>query len=660
MELFEADTATLAQAQGQGKVFKGPFTPTKFSWDIGDERRFAVGSSGMSVTKYYTVTAFDLDKNTSEFSGQFTAIADPDDNGNPNDDGNPRVIGDVPCLTAEWFMHALDGVKINGSSVPQFTGDPWSVDSDGDGKTNLKEDKNQNCVVDSGETDPTKYDSSLVFTKIPPPLDFCPDEDKDGIYCDDNCPMNANPDQKDSDKDGIGDVCEGDFDGDGISDDNDNCIEVPNIDQKNTDGDPLGDACDPDDDNDGLTDDEETEAGTSVTDPDTDGDGYCDGTDWGYEGHECKAPMDNCPTVANPDQKDADGDGIGDKCDKAPNESCSTADSDSDGVADYIDNCPRIANGGQSDDDGDGNGNTCDFFDNVAGTPYSSELTRFYGAMFKNDLDTDNIKDDVDTDRDGDGILNTKDKCPADWNKTQMDSDLDGLPDACDDYDDLNNLSYADESRNFTIKWWVKLSATQKKNLLNHADCDADDDDIVNKIDNCAGVAAVQADSCFPGRDEEAPAGAHACWNFDQRDTDKDGLGDVCDNCTELSNNDQADLDGDRIGDACDDDVDGDGIKNADDNCPLIYNPNQADADGDGVGDKCDASTGIDFGITQPPVNLGWGEIEGGGSYTSSGGCSNISGSAPVGSGMALLFLLPLIIATSLREAVKRRSSPVN
>lgn len=100
----------------------------------------------------------------------------------------------------------------------------------------------------------------------------------------DNCPVKANADQKDSDKDGKGDICDDDNDNDGCLD------KVDKFPFK-----PSGDA-----DNDGIADDCDSCPFDSKNDEDKDG--VC-------------GNLDNCKKVKNADQADVDNDGVGDACD---------------------------------------------------------------------------------------------------------------------------------------------------------------------------------------------------------------------------------------------------------------------------------------------------------------------------------------------------------
>ena len=73
-------------------------------------------------------------------------------------------------------------------------------------------------------------------------------KDTDGDYIidsKDNCPQDANENQKDTDKNGIGDKCDttSDADKDGIADSVDNCPKTANPDQKDLNSDGVGDAC---------------------------------------------------------------------------------------------------------------------------------------------------------------------------------------------------------------------------------------------------------------------------------------------------------------------------------------------------------------------------------------------------------------------------------
>ncbi|MDP1827640.1 MAG: thrombospondin type 3 repeat-containing protein [Archangium sp.] len=79
---------------------------------------------------------------------------------------------------------------------------------------------------------------------------------------------------------------------------------------------------------------------------DDDSDGVCDA-------------RDNCRVCWNPEQADADGDGLGDcwRCDWC---SGPGTDTDYDGLCDGVDNCATYWNQSQRDTDGDGVGDSCD------------------------------------------------------------------------------------------------------------------------------------------------------------------------------------------------------------------------------------------------------------------------------------------------------------
>jgi Ca2+-binding RTX toxin-like protein/streptogramin lyase len=63
--------------------------------------------------------------------------------------------------------------------------------------------------------------------------------------------------------------------------------------------------------------------------------------------------QDNCPEVANPEQEDADSNGVGDLCEPA-------LDADEDGIVDEVDNCPEDPNPLQEDLDENGVGDVCE------------------------------------------------------------------------------------------------------------------------------------------------------------------------------------------------------------------------------------------------------------------------------------------------------------
>ncbi len=123
--------------------------------------------------------------------------------------------------------------------------------------------------------------------------------------------------------------------------------------------------------------------------------------------------------------------------------------------------------------------------------------------------------------------------------------------------------------------------------VMNYLGVDTDSDDAVDNADNCPSVSnADQADADSDGVGD-------ACDSTPNGDADNDGVGDNADNCVAVANSPQTDTDSDGMGDACDStpngDTDGDGIDNLADNCAAVSNSNQLDWDNNGIGDACDA-----------------------------------------------------------------------
>ncbi|MCB9854658.1 MAG: thrombospondin type 3 repeat-containing protein [Phycisphaerales bacterium] len=277
---------------------------------------------------------------------------------------------------------------------------------------------------------------------------------------------------------------------------------------------------------------------TGLGPADTDSDGVPDYLDADDDNDGVLDDSDNCPLYSNPGQEDNDLDLVGDVCDD---------DDDNDSVPDTFDNCPLHPNPGQEDNDLDLVGDVCDDDDDNDTVPDTFDNCPLHSNPGQEDNDLDFVGDVCDDDDDNDGVIDSTDNCPFDANASQGDSDGDGLGDVCD---------------NCLTEW-------------NAEQADGDFDGVGDSCDNCL-----------------------ALYNPGQENSDGDSYGDACDNCESVTNADQSDVDGDDVGDMCDNcrnksnesqlDSDGDGIGNLCDNCPASSNVTQDDDDWDGVGNPCD------------------------------------------------------------------------
>lgn len=200
-------------------------------------------------------------------------------------------------------------------------------------------------------------------------------------------------------------------------------------------------------------------------------------------------------------------------------------------------------------------------------------------------------------DTDTDGVPDITDNCPTVHNPGQLDSDDDGMGDACASLPGSISGRVIDESTGLGVNgamvsaegpsWRVALTDAAGNYIITglekgaywvYAEGTGHAGEFYNDADNWFFATPVPVN----------PGGSMPGINFALTpDADGDGAIGSEDNCPEDYNPYQMDEDNDGIGNECDSDADGDDVPNDIDNCVIDANPDQADGDGDGYGDAC-------------------------------------------------------------------------
>jgi len=342
-----------------GEVKVNTIWPAAYSWTGeyygGMETNFIAKANVGYVFSHWDITANTMTQGTSE-------------------DTNSMVINAPVTVTAVFVPDVpdIDGDGVlNTDEIANGT-DPNDPDTDDDGVNDGEE--------TNGIDDPT---TPYVPIGTSDPLDPCDpnpnntvcDSDLDGLPNDDEVTAGTDPNDSDSDDDGV-------LDGE----------EVNGVDNTSTPWVTTGTSdpnnpCDPnpnnalcDEDGDGISNPDEAVIGTDPTNPDTDGDGINDGT----EVTNGSNPLDPCdPVPASPDCfVDDDGDGLSNSTEGGLGTNPNDPDTDDDGINDGI----EVTNGSDPLDPCDPNPNNVFCDADLDGIPDDVEATI---GTNPNDPDTD-------------------------------------------------------------------------------------------------------------------------------------------------------------------------------------------------------------------------------------------------------------------------------
>ena len=454
-----------------------------------------------------------------------------------------------------------------------------------------------------------------------------PDQDGVGEPCD-NCPANPNPDQLDTDSDGLGNECDLDDDNDGVSDTADNCPINSNPSQLDTDNDGQGNPCDEDDDNDGTEDVSDncplvvnqyrfafstaafTPANPEIYTQNFDGTNLIRLTNqnqndlspsFNRTGTQIVWESNRFNSRNEIFKMNADGSGTVRLTNIAGNNREPAFSPDGSKIAFASSRTGKrnifIMNA-------DGTNQTqltfLTLFSNFAGRPsFNHNGTRIAFESQRGDLNVSNW-DIYSINADGSNEIRLttatgQDQSPsysADGGKIVFVSVRDGV--GTEIY--IMNADGSNQTR-LTNNTSDDFEPTFTPDGSRIVYTNAANASLVTMKTDGTDVRLIPGGGSHPSfapqLDSDGDGVGDACDNCsladpNQTDTDLDGVGDVCDNCSTIANPNQANNDGDALGDACDPDDDNDGVADTSDNCPFTANTNQQNTDGDALGDVCD------------------------------------------------------------------------